>query len=141
MQSAPQVAAVGLPSLPILSQLFSATPPNAIEGSNQNVLGNVRLLQPPSLSDEALLLVSRVSVIRWKHSSQLVGDLALRVQNSSQILVLEILLRGLKTLIEVGKMSSDVKKEIVEEGKEQISNKNEIKQSTIVPRLISLFVW
>mmetsp|Transcript_14205 Transcript_14205/g.18476 ORF Transcript_14205/g.18476 Transcript_14205/m.18476 type:complete len:515 (-) Transcript_14205:225-1769(-) len=61
---------------------------------------SIDIMGPASTAhDDALILLSKVAVVNWSQSSMALGDLSLRIQNTTKTLVIEILDKGLKTNI------------------------------------------
>ena len=71
--------------------------------SAKELLNSQTSLHTSTVSSGAssLILLSRLAVIKWSSSSCLPGDLALRIDTVSRLLVIEMMERGMKSLIRV----------------------------------------
>lgn len=56
---------------------------------------------PPTNAASSLVLLSRLSVITWTASSCMPGDLAMRIDNDLRVVIVEMMERGVKSMMKV----------------------------------------
>lgn len=100
MIAPPIAASIPLPSLESIRDLFELSPINKEETEETDGILQESITTGPISpeDDDAIIILSKVAVVKWNHCSRIPGDLVLRIQNATRTICIDILDCGLKTI-------------------------------------------